>query len=177
MELLRLARRRFLEGERLDMRAMAAELGISRATVYRWAGNHDQLLGEVLSELTSKTFAIAQQGIRHRGRARVLAVYRNVLTMLAESKAFEAALLRDPRQFLRVATRAGPVSRTNAALCEELLRREIERDALAPSTDVSALASAMVRIGEATIYADLLAGAEPDVDRSVEIVALLLAES
>jgi AcrR family transcriptional regulator len=174
VELLRVARRRFLQGERLDMRAMAAELGISRATVYRWAGNHDQLLGEVLSDLAHKTFAQAEIGIRQRGRARVLAVYRNVLTVLVESKPLQTALRRDPHQFLRVATRTGPVSRANTVLCEELLRREVERSALTLSTDVGALASAMVRIGEATIYADLLAGVEPDVDRSVDILGLLL---
>ena len=174
VELLRLARRRFLLGERLDMRAMAAELGISRATVYRWAGNHDQLLGEVLSDLTQKTFALAENGLRQRGRARVLAVYRNVLTMLVESKPLQTALLRDPHQFLRVATRTGPVSRAYTVQCEELLRREVERGALTLSTEVGALASAMVRIGEATIYADLLAGVEPDVERSVDILGLLL---
>lgn len=173
-DLLRLARRRFLKGERLDMQAMGAELGVSRATVYRWAGNHDQLLGEVLSGLAQETFTVAESGVRQRGRARVLEVYRRFLTLLAQSQPLHAALLRDPQQFLRVATRAGPVSRTTMALCEESLRRERERGALETSTDVAALASAMVRIGEATLYADILAGVEPDIDRSIDIVGLLL---
>lgn len=173
-DLLRLARRRFLKGERLDMRAMGAELGVSRATVYRWAGNHDQLLGEVLSGLAQKTFTLAECGVRQRGRARVLEVFRRYLTLLATSKALQTALLRDPQQFLRVTGRSGPVSRTTMALCEESLRRETERGALETSTDVAALASAMVRIGEATLYADILAGVEPDIDRSIEIVGLIL---
>jgi AcrR family transcriptional regulator len=173
-DLLRLARRRFLKGERLDMQAMGLELGVSRATVYRWAGKHDQLLSEVLSELAQETFAVAQQGVRQRGRARVLEVYRRFLTLLAESQPLRTALLRDPQQFLRVAARSGPVSRTTNSLCEELLHREAERDALPTTTDPSALASAMVRIGEAALYADLLAGVPPDIDRSVDIVALLL---
>jgi AcrR family transcriptional regulator len=173
-DLLRLARRRFLKGERLDMRAMGAELGISRATVYRWAGNHDQLLGEVMSGLARETFALADSGVRQQGRARVLEVYRRFLTLLAESEPLQTALLRDPQQFLRVAARSGPVSRTTMGLCEELLLREMERGALETSTDVTALASAMVRIGEGTLYADILAGAAPDIDRSIDIVALLL---
>jgi len=72
-------------------------------------------------------------------------------------------------------TRVGPVSRTTMRLCEEVVRREVERDALVTSTDPEALASAMVRIGEATLYADLLAGVVPDIDRSVDIVGLLLS--
>ena len=174
MALFRLARRRFLRGERLDMQAMAAELGVSRATVYRWAGNHDRLLGEVLADLTRTTFTIAKCDVTGRGAERVLTIYRRVLTMLVTSEPLQTALLRDPRQFLRVAARDGTVSRTNALLCEELLRREVDRGDLVVSTDIRALASAMVRIGEATIYADLLAGAEPEVDRSVKIIALLL---
>jgi AcrR family transcriptional regulator len=174
LDLLALARRRFLKGQRLDMQAMGAELGVSRTTVYRWAGNHDQLLGEVCSRLSWETFQVAERGVRHHGRARILAVYANFLRLLATSDPVRIALRRDPHQFLRVVTRSGPVSRTTTTMCEELLRREVERGALALSTDVGPLASAMVRIGEAALYADLLAGVEPDVDRSVEILGLLL---
>ncbi|HEX6421672.1 MAG TPA: QsdR family transcriptional regulator [Acidimicrobiales bacterium] len=174
-DLLALARRRFLKGERLDMRAMGAQLGVSRTTVYRWAGNHDQLLGEVISGLAYETFVVAERGVRQSGRARVLAVYRNFLRLLATSDPVRAALLRDPRQFLRVTTRSGPVTRMVATLFGELVRREVERGTLRVSTDVAALAPAMVRIAEAAIYADMLAGAEPDIEPSVEIVAMLLA--
>jgi AcrR family transcriptional regulator len=174
VDLLALARRRFLKSQRLDMQAMGAELGVSRTTVYRWAGNHDQLLGEVWSQLAWETFLVAEHGVRHHGRARVLVVYANFLRLLATSEPLRIALRRDPHQFLRVVTRPGPVSRTTTSLCEELLRREVERGALQLQADVGALASAMVRIGEAALYADLLAGVEPDVDRSVEILGLLL---
>lgn len=177
VELLDLARRRFLKGQRLDMQAMGTELGVSRTTVYRWAGNHDQLLGEVWSRLAWDTFQVAERGVRHHGRARVLAVYANFLRLLAASEPLRIALRRDPHQFLRVVTRSGPVSRTTTALCREVLEREVERGALRLPADVGALASAMVRIGEAALYADLLAGVEPDVDRSVEILGLLLTPS
>ena len=98
-------------------------VGVSRTTVYRWAGNHDQLLGEVLSGLTYATFRASEQGVRHHGRARVLAVYTNFVTYVAGSAAVAAALRRDPHQFFRVATRSGPVHRAAAVLTEELMRR------------------------------------------------------
>ncbi len=44
----------FLACRRLDMRALAADLGISRATLYRKTGSRDQLLGEVLWSLTRR---------------------------------------------------------------------------------------------------------------------------
>src|SRR3954447_9738114 len=48
---LRLARRRFLAPERVDMSALAEELGVNRVTLYRWVGSRDQLLVEVVWSL------------------------------------------------------------------------------------------------------------------------------
>jgi AcrR family transcriptional regulator len=174
VDLLVAARRRFLKGERIDMQALGAELGVSRTTIYRWAGNHDQLLAEVLSGLSQETYQVAERGVRHSGRARILAIYANYLRLLATSEPVRIALRRDPHLFLRVTTRSGPVSRTSTSLCEEVLRREVERGALQVPGEISALASAMVLIGEAALYADLLAGVEPDIDRAVGIVEMLL---
>jgi AcrR family transcriptional regulator len=174
LDLLALARRRFLKSQRLDMQAMAVELGVSRTTVYRWAGNHDQLLGEVLSGLTQETFRVAERGVRQQGRARVLAVYGNFMRLIATSEPMHTALHRDPHQFFRVVTVSGPVNRAATTLCAELLQREVERGALRLSAEVGELASAMIRIGETGLYADMLAGVEPDVDRLTELIALLL---
>src|SRR5215218_11513560 len=50
------ARRGFLAGERVDMGALARQLGVNRATLYRWVGSRDQLLVEVLWSLARRTF-------------------------------------------------------------------------------------------------------------------------
>ena len=46
-----LARDRFLGGERVEMGALAAELGIGRTTLYRWVGEREDLIEEVLAGL------------------------------------------------------------------------------------------------------------------------------
>src|SRR3978361_1769694 len=51
---LRLARHRFRDGERVDMTALAEELGINRVTLYRWVGSRDSLLVEVLCALADR---------------------------------------------------------------------------------------------------------------------------
>src|SRR6184192_168710 len=38
----------YLRGERIDVQAIAAELGLGRTTIYRWFGSRDGLIGEVL---------------------------------------------------------------------------------------------------------------------------------
>jgi AcrR family transcriptional regulator len=71
------ARRMFLRGERLDMQALAAELGISRATLYRWCGHREQLLADVLWSLSHQLFERAKaEHPRHTGAERVMAVFR-----------------------------------------------------------------------------------------------------
>src|ERR1700754_4075066 len=38
LDAFRLAREKFLAGERIDMSALAVELGVNRGTLYRWVG-------------------------------------------------------------------------------------------------------------------------------------------
>src|SRR5882757_8523960 len=48
---LALATKRFLQGERIDVQAIARELGLARATMHRWFHTREALLGELLAEL------------------------------------------------------------------------------------------------------------------------------
>src|SRR6516164_7483398 len=50
-EVLALATERFLAAERVDMQAIARELGLARATMHRWFGTRELLLGETLAKL------------------------------------------------------------------------------------------------------------------------------
>ncbi|MEU2557642.1 TetR/AcrR family transcriptional regulator, partial [Streptomyces sp. NPDC013313] len=46
----------YLAEEPLDMSLLAERLGVGRATLYRWVGNRDELLGTVLAEATERTY-------------------------------------------------------------------------------------------------------------------------
>ena len=46
----------YLRGEPLDMSALATQLGIGRATLYRWVGNREELLARVIAETSERTF-------------------------------------------------------------------------------------------------------------------------
>src|ERR1700685_4520466 len=52
-----LAKRRFLDGHGVDMGALSRELGVNRATLYRWVGTREQLLVEILWSLAERTLA------------------------------------------------------------------------------------------------------------------------
>lgn len=55
LDALRLARRQFQAGDRIDMQSLAAQLGVDRATLYRWVGSREHLLAEVLWSLMAET--------------------------------------------------------------------------------------------------------------------------
>ena len=41
---------RYLRGRRIDVQAIAVELGLGRATIYRWFGSREELIGEVFGQ-------------------------------------------------------------------------------------------------------------------------------
>jgi AcrR family transcriptional regulator len=163
---------------RLDMRALATETGMARATLYRKVGSRDRLLGEVLWYLTRLEWARAFEGVGDvRGAQRVTEVIRRFMTRVQAGPALRRLLDAEPEATLRILTsKHGAVQQRIIATIERLLAIEEERGALRPFIDRPTLAYVIVRIGESFLYADVIADAEPDVDRAVEIIARLLRE-
>src|SRR5438477_11844115 len=172
----RTARRMYLRGQRVDMQALAAELGISRTTLYRWTGQREQLLSDVLWSLSDEIFEQAKADHpEHTGAKRLLAIYRQHVGALVQAEPLRAFLRQETHFALRVLTspEGGVQSRTVRRLAE-LYREEQQAGAFRPRVDPSALAYAVVRVTEGFIYNDALATVEPAVDRAARIVALLL---
>src|SRR5919202_1458320 len=68
------ARKRFLACERVDMSALAAELGVSRVTLYRWVGSRDRLLVEVIWSLAARTLEKIDTDVKERGPERIVRI-------------------------------------------------------------------------------------------------------
>lgn len=174
-DLLDLARRRFLKGQRIGLEDLSAELGISRATAYRWAGNADLLSGLVIASIAEDTFRRAASEARGRGAARVVDVIARGMRYVASSAAYRAFLERDPQRALRiVASKDGPVQQRTIAMHEELLVEEVRRGALKLPIDTHTMAYALVRVVESFLYADAIAGETLDLEKAVAILKLML---
>jgi AcrR family transcriptional regulator len=174
-ELLELARQRFLRGQKLDVQTLASELGVSRATAYRWAGNADRLAAEVVAMIAEETFHRSARGVRSKGAERVVEVMEKGMRAVVGSAPYRAFLERDPQKALRlVASKEGPSQARMVELHQRLLEDEIERGSLRIPVDPHTMAYALVRLAESFMYSDLIAGEEPDIDSAVEIVRLLL---
>src|SRR5919202_1288040 len=57
------ARRRFLANQRLDMSVLAPALRIDRTSLFRWVGNRDALLAEVLWSLAGPALNLTDAAV------------------------------------------------------------------------------------------------------------------
>jgi AcrR family transcriptional regulator len=172
----RAARRRYLAGERIDMQALAAELGISRATLYRWTGPREQLISDVVFSLSDELFEQAKRETTHlAGAERLLAVFHRHMEAVVRAPSLTAFLRQETNVALRILTgRGGSVQRRTVARLADLYRAEQATGAFAPRADPDVLAYAVVRVTEGFIYNDAIAAVEPAVEQAAAIVALLL---
>jgi AcrR family transcriptional regulator len=176
------ARRMYLKGQRVDMLALAAELGVSRTTLYRWTGHRERLLADILWSLSDEVFEHAKADhLEHTGVERLLAIFRQHVGVLVEAQPLHTFLRQETHAALRILTsrESGVQSRTVEKLAE-LYREEQESGAFTPRASVGTLAYAVVRVTEGFIYSDAIVGGaevitvEPEIERAAEIVALLL---
>jgi AcrR family transcriptional regulator len=173
------ATRTYVECRRVDMGRLAAELGISRATLFRRAGRRDALLGQVLWYLTRQTLAEALEAAGERaGLERVLFTVEYVMRKVSGEVFLRAFLEREPEIALRILTsKHGPIQQGIAETLERVLEEEQQRG-MVLGIDRQALAYAIVRLGEGFLYADVIADQEPDVEGALQLMSsLLVAEA
>ena len=165
----------FVAGQRLDMRSLARRLGVARATLYRRAGNREQLLDEMLwwrarRLLVDQVEATASLA----GTERLVAVIGGVLRAIARDRPLRAFLQSDPETALRLLTgNRSTVHRGMATALERLIDLERGRGCFEASLDTATLAYAILRISEGFLYADPIADRVPDIDRAVTVIEAL----
>jgi AcrR family transcriptional regulator len=165
---------RFLAEERIDIQAICAELGLSRATVHRWCGSRDAVIGEVMVRLVTPLFRrIARDG-RGRGGRRLVGVFERQLRALADDAAFRRFLEHERETAQRILTASdGIVEPRVVELINEAIGEEVARG-YRPPADPDVIAYAIVRMGESFLYADASSGFRGDFDRLRHVYAALL---
>ena len=168
---------RFLAGERIDVQAICTELGISRATVHRWWGSRDLVIGEVMVRLVEPLFRKIEHRVKGRGGKRLVEVFERQLRALAGDPAFRRFLEHERGAAQRILTASdGVVEPRVVALIREMIEAEVARG-YEPPADPAVIAYAIVRIAESFLYADASAGFRGDFDRLRAVYAALLGVS
>ncbi|WP_254206586.1 QsdR family transcriptional regulator [Nocardia alni] len=165
----------FRAGERVDVYAIAAGLGVSRASVYRWFGSRDGLLGAALARQLERMVQAADRRCRARGAERVSQVLDRTVRWLAEDSSLRTYFDNESTAALRLITRSdGLVHQATVAALDKLIQRAEEQDGYRPPIDRGTLAYALVRLVEAFLYNDAVAGFRGEVDRLREVQEALL---
>ncbi|MGW0035713.1 QsdR family transcriptional regulator [Gordonia sp. NPDC003376] len=173
---LALARTKLLSGERLDLNALAAELGVDRTTLFRWVGNRDQLAMSAIMSITVPSLRRIIVEAEGAGATKVAGIFGEYARISIEAQWFRVWIERDPERALRLLTsKASPLQQHVVEVIEQLLVDEAERGGpIGMPLPVRDLAYLLLRILESFVYADLIAGDEPDWTKVEAAVAALL---
>ncbi|ONI89051.1 hypothetical protein ALI144C_05725 [Actinosynnema sp. ALI-1.44] len=173
IDAFRLARKWFLAGRRVDMRQLAGELGVSRATLYRWCGSRELLIGEVIWSINERLLHETRAKARGTGRTLITRVLDRSLARIRAFDALRQFVAEDAEYALRIITSKQSV--VQARLIEwtaAFLRDEVD---LRDDIDLADLAYVIVRVCESFVWSDMITGAPPATDKAVKIVDLLIA--
>jgi hypothetical protein len=175
LDAFKVARRKFIAGERIEMQALAEEVGTSRVTLHRWVGNRDLLLGEILWSLTEPTLHDARKATRKRGGAGIAEAWGRFLRTVNDAAFMRSFLEREPEIALRVlTTKSSPLQARLAGAVSEMISVEVDAGRLKPPMEVHDLAYVIVRLGESFVYADIITGSKPEPEKAERATAALL---
>jgi AcrR family transcriptional regulator len=174
-EVLALVMHRYLRGLRVDVQAIALELGLGRTTIYRWFGSRDQLIGEVVVRAAEPLLEEARRDARGAGPQALLDTFDRFNRSIASSTALQRFVERERDAALRVITSSGGrVQPRIVAMITALIAEEVSAGAYVPPVEPATLGYAIVRLAEAFLFNDAAAGIRGDVDRLREVEAALL---
>jgi AcrR family transcriptional regulator len=175
LDAFKLARKKWLQGERLDVGKLANELGVGRATVFRWVGTRENLYGEICSSLFQKELERAQSGARGAALDHLLDTLDRLLRALAAAGPLRRFVAEDPEFAMRVLTsKHSPVQRRCTLAIRERIDALVQDGEMHPALPSDELAYIVVRITEAFLYRDVVAGGEADIEAAIAAIRILL---
>jgi AcrR family transcriptional regulator len=174
-DVLAAAMHRYLRGRRIDVQAIAGELGVGRTTIYRWFGSREGLIGEVLNQAYDALVEAAGAQARGRGGARLLDIFDRLNRSLADAPALRQFVEQERDVALRIITSSGGSAQPhNVARIVEVIEEQVRAGNYEPPVEPSTLGYAIVRLAEAFLFNDAAAGMRGDVDRLREVEAAIL---
>ena len=174
-DVLRAARDQYLNGQRVDLTIIARELGLGRATIYRWFGSREVLVSEAIYQEFELLLARKRKDVPGRGAAWLLEVLDRVNRTLSHSSALRRLLEQEQLVGLRLLTSSGGHVQPRVVACvQALIEEQVSVGAYQPTASPQTLAYALVRLMEAFLYNDAAVGIRGDHERMREVQAALL---
>lgn len=166
----------FMEGRRIDISALAEEVGVSRVTMHRWVGTRDELLTEVMWHLTSRTMDRLQAGIEAEGISPIAPeLMGRYIAAIASNTGVLRLQREEPEAFVRLCTTsASTFQQRMVDRVGSTLRADRAAGLLTIDLDDDELAFAVVRLLEAYAHAPTLTGEPADPALATRVMRALL---
>ena len=168
-----LALETFLSEARVDMQTLAAQLGVSSATLYRWFGSRAQLLDEVCGRLAVEFATGARADARGDGDERVFDYARRVMEASAPFPPVRSFVAREPQLALRLLL--GRDGSAHRVLVEQT--RGLIAEARGPGEPPlpEERVHLIVQVATGLVWATFVIGEEPQIDSAVEVIRMILS--
>ena len=173
-DVLALVTELYLDGQRVDITVVAARLGLGRATIYRWFGSREALVGEVVAQQLELLVARKRAQVRRRGAVGLLEVLDRVNQTLTRSRAVRRLLEQERHAAMRLLTSSAGVVEPRAVACVQALIEQEMASGYEPPADPATLAYALVHLRHAFLWNDATNGVRGDYERLREVQAALL---
>jgi AcrR family transcriptional regulator len=175
LDAFKLARRRWQAAERVDMSALARELGVNRVTLYRWVGSREQLLVEVIWSLAERTLEQVDDEVTEVGGERIVQVVTRFLDAVITNRGMQHWLSEEGESAMRLLARyATGFQPRLVGWIEGLLNQEAEAGRLDLPADLHEVAYVIEQLIESYVYLKLITGEEPEARRAEPILRMLL---
>lgn len=165
------ARDHFVAGHRVDMRAVAEQLGVGRTTLYRWFGDRETLLAEMLAQLADTANRRATAESSGQGDERVLDSVRRFMLITSTWPPLLEFLEREPSVALRVLM---VPSRAVFRRLSDLTADLIATSRNCTSSEVAETADVLTQIGMAYQWAAIASGQNAAIDQAIRAMRVVL---
>ncbi len=172
------AREYLRAGKRLDMVQLAADLGVARATLYRWTGGRERLMADaVWAEALTIAEHIVHENRRKSGLSRIRTICVEYLDYFGRNEAVTAFLQHERDSGLQLLTRLDGTFRPRlVAWTRDLIQSEIDAGNYRAPADPELLADGIITIGERFLHHGGDPDVTPDPASAGRMIAVLLRE-
>jgi hypothetical protein len=163
-------------GKKLDMVELAEALGVGRATLYRWVGDRERLLADIMWDFAANLFEEVFSETKGHGKSALQHGIRLYMEGLNNSQPLRILLAQDNELAMRILTRrqgTGVQERAVNLITQSVIGLQttgVYQAKMPPNL----LAYSVVRIIEGFIYSDISAGCEPDLNGAELVISHLL---
>src|SRR4051794_35772811 len=152
-QVLERALHHYLRGRRVDVQAIAAELGLARTTIYRWFGSREELIGEVVFRAAEPLIDAARAAARGQGGVALLDTFDRLNRSYADAPALHQFVEQERDAALRIITSSG--GNFHPRMVDRiagLIEDEVRAGKYEPPVEPATLGYAIVRLAEAFLF-------------------------